>query len=174
MRVDGNDSKSVLDQANEPIWGVWAGLFGLANNELIAITLVDREVSEPWTNKVQVLDEQLLLATERPRSSKSPSEAGLYIFRSMQTESKNIDKIVALSAHAWRTFEASDEYRSEPIGLFKPENPGTVSTMWLLTWYDGFDSWQKSRNPHNEAREAFLKRHSLLRQTSAIATRLVS
>ena len=174
LRADVDGFKSIVDQANEPVWGVWAGLFGLANNELIAITLVEPEISEPWTNQVQVLDEQLLVATERPSSSKSPSETGLYVFRSMETESKNIDEIVELSAYAWRTFETSDDYRSEPIGLFRPENPDTVSTMWLLTWYDGFESWQRSRNPHDDAKEAFMKRHALLRQTNAIATRLIA
>ena len=173
LRVDGSDFNSIGRLANEPIWGVWAGLFGLANTELIAITLAESENVEPWAKQIQVLDEQLLMATARPLSNHAPSQRGLYVFRSMETESKNIDEIVELSAHAWKTFETSDNYRSEPIGLFRPENPGEISTMWLLTWYDGFESWQKSREPHDDARAAFTKRHSLLRRTNAIATRLV-
>ena len=175
IRVDGNLAKPIITKANETVWGVWSGLFGLANNELIVITLVDNlDLRKPWPDEFEVVDEQLMLATERPNSVSPPSLQGLYVFRSMETESKNIDEIVRLSAQAWKTFEINEEYRSQPIGLFKPRNPGAVSTMWLLTWYDGFKSWEKSRYPHAEAKKAFTKRHALLAKTSAIATRLVT
>jgi len=173
--VNSNLAKSIITKANETVWGVWSGLFGLANNELIAITLVDDlDLKKPWPDEFEVVDEQLLLATERPNSFSPPSLQGLYVFRSMETESKNIDEIVRLSAQAWETFETTEEYRSQPTGLFKPRNPGAVSTMWLLTWYDGFKSWEKSRDPHEEAKKAFRERQALLTKTSAIATRLVT
>ena len=45
--------------------------------------------------------------------------------------------------------------------------------MMLVTWYDGFDSWEISRNPAPAARENFSRRRDLTLQTYAVATRLV-
>ena len=46
--------------------------------------------------------------------------------------------------------------------------------MLLVTWYDGFDSWQNSRNPDPAARENFRRRHALTTGTIAYATRLLT
>jgi hypothetical protein len=46
--------------------------------------------------------------------------------------------------------------------------------MLFLTWYDGLESWQTSRDPHPAARENFLQRAALTQRTVALATRFVS
>ena len=165
--------KEIFDCIDEPIWGVWEGLFGLANNEAIAITLSERDEPSSWSNRIKVLDEERLLPTVRPKSADRPSKDGLYVFRSMHTVAQHVHEIVQLSEQAWQTFEKGDDYVAEPLGLFKPEDPDDRCAMWLLTWYDGFESWQRSRSPHPDAKNAFIKRHSLLTSTSAIATRLL-
>jgi hypothetical protein len=45
--------------------------------------------------------------------------------------------------------------------------------MLLVTWYDGFDSWQTSRQPTAEATDNFRRRRALTQSTIAYATRLV-
>ena len=44
--------------------------------------------------------------------------------------------------------------------------------MLLLTWYDGFESWQASRAPHPDALANFQRRAALTGGTVAYATRL--
>ena len=173
VRVKSSSPKVIFDCIDEPIWGVWEGLFGLANNEAIAITLSEKDEPSFWSDGVEVLDEERLLPTARPTSTDRPTKEGLYVFRSMHTVAQHVEEIVRLSEQAWQTFERDGNYVAEPVGLFKPEGPDDRCAMWLLTWYDGFESWQRSRSPHPEAKSAFIKRHSLLTSTSAIATRLL-
>lgn len=45
--------------------------------------------------------------------------------------------------------------------------------MLLCTWYDGLNSWQRSRTPAPEATENFRRRHALTSGTIAFATRLL-
>ena len=165
--------KEIFDCIDEPIWGAWEGLFGLANNEAIAITLSEKDEPSFWSDRVEVLEEERLLPTARPTSTDRPTKEGLYVFRSMHTVSRHVEEIVRLSEQAWQTFERDGNYVAQPVGLFKPENADDSSAMWLITWYDGFESWQRSRSPHPDAKSAFMKRHSLLTSTSAIATRLL-
>ena len=167
------DFKVVLDQRND-LWGAWSGLFGLSDKEMIVITLEEDGRKDPWSEGVEVLAEELLVPTERPKSSSPLVSEGLYVFRSFEMESKHIDDVVELSRLAWRTFERGADYSSEPVGLFKPERPAKICKMWLLTWYDGFSSWQASRKPHPEAQEFFRKRQALVTNTKAIAVRLIT
>ena len=173
VRMKSIGPKAIFDCIDEPIWGAWEGLFGLASNEVFAITLSEIDEPSSWSEKVEVLSEEALLPTARPASTDRPIRDGLYVFRSMHTVSEHVEEIVQLSEQAWRTFETGDNYVAEPVGLFKPESPDDNCVMWLLTWYDGFESWQRSRSPHPEAKDAFIKRQSLLTSTSAIATRLL-
>ena len=173
VRVKSSSPKVIFDSIDEPIWGVWEGLFGLANNQAIAITLSETDEPSFWSDGVEVLDEERLLPTARPTSTDRPTKEGLYVFRSMHTVPQHVEEIVRLSEQAWQTFERDGNYVAEPVGLFEPEGPDDSCAMWLLTWYDGFESWQRSRSPHPDAKSAFMNRHSLLTSTSAIATRLL-
>ena len=83
VRVKSSSPKVIFDCIDEPIWGVWEGLFGLANNEAIAITLSEKDEPSFWSDGVEVLDEERLLPTARPTSTDRPTKEGLYVFRSM-------------------------------------------------------------------------------------------
>ena len=83
--------------------------------------------------------------------------------------------IAALSKEAWTTFEDTDDYRAEPQALFcQRDRSQKEGRMLLLTWYDGLESWQTSRQPAPAATQNFRRRHQLTRGTIAYATRLLT
>lgn len=166
-------ARSIREVATQPIWGVWAGLFGLANNELIVVTVSDDGDENRWPDDVVVENREQLVATVRPTSDLQLTREGLYVFRSFHLDAANIDRVVELSQLAWRTFETSDAYDSEPIGLFAPPERGPDATMYLLTWYDDLTSWQTSRASDPQARAYFAQRGALMYSTTAVATRLL-
>ena len=185
VRFNGLDAvqaaAAIRESATDPIWGVWAGIFGVASNELIVMTTSEPSgnvssemaVDNRWPDCIRVTSRESLRATVRPKSNESLTRAGLYVFRSFHLDAAHIDRVVALSQQAWLTFETSAEYQSEPVGLFAPTNLTPDSTMYLLTWYDGLASWSTSRAPHAEAQAHFRERHGLLHSTNAVATRLL-
>ena len=174
-------------------WGVWRGLFGIASNELLVMVtgtttgagMSARGVADAGglpdaarpalPGDVAVVDSAALQATVRPASSAPLTEPGLYVFRFFEVRPRDCDEIVALSRQAWQTFETAADYASRPMGLFRPD--GESGRAWvrmlLVTWYDGFASWETSRTPAPAARENFRRRHALTGGTVAYATRLV-
>ena len=132
-------------------------------------------VREALANVAAVVEQRLLQPTLRPTSTEALALPGLYVFRFFDVMARDIDEFVALSGRAWTTFETAADYRSHPEGLFRPLDAGSVrSTMLLCTWYDGFESWRRSRTPAPAARANFAARHALTLSTWAIATQLVS
>lgn len=159
-------------------WGIWQGLFGLASNELLVMAAADGEVSSSgWRSglpaDVTVVDELSLEPTARPAYLAELEREGLYVFRFFEVLPGDIDEIVELSREAWETFEETERYAARPEGLFRPRDTAGKDSvrMLLVTWYDGFDSWQLSRTPAPEARDNFRRRHALTLSTVAFATR---
>jgi hypothetical protein len=160
------------------VWGVFQGLFGIASNELMAMTWSPEDSAVPAfdTEAVTVLDQLALQATVRPQLPPPalPCE-GLYVFRFFDVDGSNVEEVVRLSREAWETFEDTADYAARPCGLFAPRKTGrTRGRMLLLTWYDGFGSWAKSRAPARAARTNFLRRHALTHGTVAYAAALVA
>ena len=152
-------------------WGVFSGLFGLANNELYRVTAFDG--SEPSAD-AHAISREIWTPTARPQTDAPCTRSGLYVFRRFHVREADVEEVVALSAEAWRTFEHGDDYAAEPQGLFcPPANADGIVRMMLVTWYDGFASWETSRTPAPEARENFRKRHALTLTSYAVATRLL-
>jgi hypothetical protein len=166
-------AKSIRDGSEQRVWGTWGGLFGIASNELIVVTVAGEPGDNQWPAGVVEVSCEQLRATVRPTSEESLTREGLYVFRSFYIDAAHIDRVVELSQLAWQTFETSSDYQTEPTGLFAPVDPTPNSVMYLLTWYDGLNSWQTSRKPVEEARNYFRERHALMRSTSAVATRLI-
>ena len=158
-------------------WGMFSGLFGIASNELLLVTAGDA----PGLNERLVELESVggaetlpLEATARPTSPEPLTREGLYVLRFFEVAHPDVDEIVALSKEAWETFEDTSDYSAEPQGLFcQADRSAARGRMLLVTWYDGFDSWQTSRKPHPTARDNFKRRHSLTEGTVAYATRLL-
>lgn len=158
------------------VWGVWHGLFGLASNELYVVLVGEQavEASSQLPDDSSVIDNLILSPTVRPESPEPCTVPGLYVFRTFEVNNSDVDEVATLSKQAWSTFEATDAYRAQPMGLFCEADRSTArGTMLLVTWYDGLGSWQTSRAPAPEARDNFRRRHALTHSTAAVATRLV-
>lgn len=163
------------------VWGAFAGHFGVDSRDLLYIISHPRRQRQPVNALTDLLpagvlaEEALaLVATIRPVDVQPLTQSGLYVHRFFETEVEHVDEMVHLSGEAWRTFETSERYNARPMGLFREANPpGPGSRMLLVTWYDGFTSWQASRNFPPEAAENFRRRGELTRASLAMATRLL-
>lgn len=190
LRAPGRDTAELLKRLRDSTlprlrddgaecWGLWQGLFGIASSELFMMAAVpgDRTMPEPagyLPPEASVVDSVALSSTVRPSAIEPVTGEGLYVFRFFEVQLSDCDEIVALSREAWETFEGSDRYASRPMGLFAPRGgDGGSGRMLLVTWYDGFASWETSRAPAPEARRNFQRRHALTSGTVAYATRLV-
>lgn len=173
-----------VDAAGGSLWGAWAGLFGMAGNELLVITSSPTEANEAndafsdalreWEG-VSVVEERLLSPTVRPRDATRLTRQGLYVFRNFDLLHKDCDEFARLSEAGWVTFENDEAYQSEPHGLFAELDPTAErGTMLLVTWYESLTSWQRSRQFPPDARDNFTRRGELTFESSAIATRLLA
>jgi hypothetical protein len=190
IRARARDARALADQLQQhtvarwqssgvQCWGIWQGLFGVASNELLIMAAApgdrpDENFAAALPDDADVVDTLSLLSTARPETVDPLVAEGLYVFRLFDVRLRDCEQIVALSRQAWETFEATDRYASRPRGLFRPRGHGDdTGRMLLVTWYDGFDSWQTSRTPAPQARDNFQQRHALTRGTIAYATRLL-
>ena len=168
-----------IEQAGGRLWGTWFGLFGLRNNELIVVTSWDnaadpaRALADALPGEAKVVEQYTFVPTVRPETDTPLTREGLYVFRFFEVRTADVGQVAALSNEAWTTFENTAAYQAEPQALFKERKPASDrSTMLLLTWYDGFASWETSRTPAPEARDNFRRRAELTRSAFPIATRL--
>ena len=170
-----NNSNAVLRPAF--LWGAFHGLFGVASNELVVVSVGATEnVHSNFSTINSVVDcESLQLeATVRPVTEEPVSREGLYVFRFFDIAHKDVEEIAELSRVAWESFEDTDTYSAVPQGLFcQADRSQERGRMLLVTWYDGLNSWQATRNPAPKARENFQRRHQLTNGTVAYATRLI-
>jgi hypothetical protein len=155
--------------------------FGLTSNELYL--MATREDKAPSSDGISSLtklitDQNLnlresyqLSPTVRPTEHATRTKAGIYVFRWFDVYNRDVDEIVKLSDEAWISFEG--DFDSEVQGLFaENDRSREQGKMLLLTWYRDLSVWETSRKPSPEAKERFLKRHSLTIETTAIATQL--
>ena len=163
------------------VWGTFLGLFGIASNEFVMVTygsaedVVASRAALDARADATVVESYILEPTVRPTEDAPRSRAGLYVFRFFDVDNADVQEIAALSNEAWTTFENTDDYSAEPQALWcEHDRSATRGRMLLCTWYDGFDSWQTSRQPAPAARANFQRRHQLTRGTIAFATRLIT
>jgi hypothetical protein len=155
------------------LWGVFSGLFGLASNELIVVSYSDDDV--PPEINPHAVKHEVWQPTVRPVAFNPCNQAGLYVFRRFHVAAQDVAEVVQLSSQAWESFVDAERYQTQPLGLFcPPADERGVVKMMLVTWYDGFSSWQLSRAPAADARENFARRHALTQTTYAVATQLVA
>ena len=164
---------------HERIWGAFHGLFGIGSNELIVVTAGNDDAVDASIESARGLDANLveslrLKPTARPTSAKPLAREGLYVFRFLHVANADFEEIASLSDRAWRTFERPDDYRAQAQALFRQHDLSEDrGRMLLLTWYDGLNSWQASREPPAEAAALFQRRRALTASSIAFATRLV-
>ncbi len=172
--ISDNSNAALLPAS---LWGAFHGLFGLASNELVVVSVGATEnvhTNFSTLNSVADCKSLQLEATVRPVNEEPVSREGLYVFRFFDIAHENVEEIAELSRVAWESFENVDAYSAVPQGLFcQADRSQERGRMLLVTWYDGLNSWQASRNPAPEARENFQRRHRLTNGTVAYATRLI-
>ncbi len=169
-----------LAKAGVRPWGLWYGLFGLRSNELVMVTSWPQDaatvsvLTDALPAGAEVLELYEFVPTVRPVTDDPCTRAGLYVFRFFDVRNEDVEEIAQLSATAWETFEAASTYQSVPQALFcQRDRSSEKGVMLLLTWYDGLNSWQASRQPAPEAAQNFRRRAQLTLGTVAYATRLV-
>ncbi|MDE0054837.1 MAG: hypothetical protein OXT64_11370 [Gammaproteobacteria bacterium] len=164
----------------QEIWGAFHGLFGVGSNELIAVTVgsddaVTESIETARRLEVEHVEALMLKPTARPTSTAPLTREGLYVFRFLDVAHTDVEEIASLSARAWQTFEGSGDYRAEAQALFcQHDRSEPRGRMLLLTWYDGLNSWQTSRQPPAEAASYFERRRRLTPGSIAYATRLIT
>lgn len=172
-----NDIDQLVGSHDIALWGRFMGLFGLASNELILVTYGDVDNIDQQLKDCDSIGDAstiLLNPTVRPTEDRPREKEGLYVFRTFSVYNKDVDEIASLSKEAWVTFETTDEYNAIPQALFCQHDLTAINgTMLLVTWYDGLNSWQTSRQPPDPAGRNFRRRAELTLGTKATATRLV-
>ncbi|XOV85161.1 MAG: hypothetical protein ACFHXK_08545 [bacterium] len=179
LRASQNHYRSLAQEivSDEPakrsIWGVFSGLFGLASNELISVSYLEQDSAAPAISP-RAVHHEVWQATVRPVEFSPCTRAGLYVFRRFHVAAADVAEVVSLSEQAWQSFVDAERYQTQPLGLFCPpaDEQGMVKMM-LVTWYDGFSSWELSRAPAPAATGNFARRHALTQTTYAMATRLL-
>ena len=171
LRADANHPRALIEGLDgEGLWGAFTGLFGLGANEIITVHTL---AGEPVRHEASI-ESETWEATVRPTTGIGCAKAGLYVFRRFFCKERDVTELVTLSAQAWETFEGAETYQAEPMGLFRPPaDADGVVPMMLVTYYDGFASWETSRTPDAAATENFKRRRALTLGSYPIATRLV-
>ncbi|MGH1493804.1 MAG: hypothetical protein ACRBK7_31155 [Acidimicrobiales bacterium] len=161
-------------------WASFLGLFGLGSNEMVVVLTGGPEALLTARRRlaalpgVEITSFCLFSPTVRPTESSALTQPGLYVLRFFDVGNGDVEEVARLSSEAWVSFTDADDYRAEPQALFRQvDHRGDRGKMLLVTWYEGFDSWQTSRAPAPEARDNFLRRRQLTAGTTAYATRLV-
>lgn len=155
------------------MYGVFQGLFGLASNELyLVVSSVTVISQQDLDSEFQIIESIDLIPTIRPTDHTRRTREGIYVFRWFDVMNKDVEEIAELSAKAWITFE--EGFDTEVQCLFAEQNQESKQgKMLLITWYQNLSVWQESRQPPEDARENFMRRHRLTLQAKPIATRLV-
>lgn len=172
-------SPVLAEWSGATVMGVFMGLFGVRNQDLFILVSLPvgadsaQQLRARLPADVQLRDVLPMRATVRPLTDAPLTRAGIHVFRFFDVAAGDVDEVAALSKTAWETFERSDDYASEPMGLFRFDDPQVErGRMLLLTWYRDLTSWERSRTPHPEATANFRKRAALSRSAIAYATRL--
>ena len=162
-----------LEKRGLVVYGVFQGLFGLASNELyLVVSSVTVISQQDLDSEFQIIESIDLIPTIRPTDHTRRTREGIYVFRWFDVMNKDVEEIAELSAKAWITFE--EGFDTEVQCLFAEQNQESKQgKMLLITWYKNLSVWQESRQPPEDARENFMRRHRLTLQAKPIATRLM-
>jgi len=170
-----HSKKTLLRQQKITIYGIFTGLFGLATNEIYVVTSAayEHDLGGVFTDTaLNIETSHLFLPTVRPTTHAPLKSPGIYVFRWFTVKNEHTTEIVNLSKSAWKSFESG--FDTEIQALFaEPESDAVLGQMLLITRYADLSVWEASRQPADDARENFQRRHALTIEARAIATQLV-
>lgn len=170
-------AKHVYETLGERVVAVFSPLLGFASNQ--ALVLTDAAAPAEAVMRapgVVSAERHALTATIRPAEGARPTALGVYVHNWFTIDAAAFDEFVRLSGEAWPDFEG--HFETKVFGLFAAE-PSKDDLMegarrlLLMTGYRDLAEWQKSRNPAETARNAFLRRRELTRVSLARSCLLV-
>ena len=166
-----NRHREAIKEQGHEIFGLFGALLGLATNEIYLVTFGETNLNLKLQKNIEVANDWTLKATARPTEHTAAQDPGVYVFRWFSVRPQTISEIVELSKNAWPDFESSFDTQVQGLFVEDIENP---QIMLLLTWYRNLTVWEESRNPPNNARENFIRRHQLTLNALPIATSLLT
>jgi hypothetical protein len=169
------DHEAALTAQNINLYGIFAGMLGLASNEIYVVTNATHRYSLQGfltDAGLELEASHVFMPTVRPIDHSPRTNPGIYVFRWFAVKNADVAEIVELSNAAWTSFEAG--FDTQVQGLFaEPERNDVFGQMLLLTYYSNLSVWEASRDPAPAAKENFKRRNALTLEATPIATRLV-
>lgn len=170
------DRLDAFTGADRPL-GLFASQLGWSAAEA-AILIEDAEGVErdaadkvAGTPGVTITQRRLMRPTLRPTVSSRLMQGGVWVHRTFEVRTENLEAFVALSGEGWRDFER--RFDARVFGLFEvvePRPDPAVTELLLLTRYGSHGIWEESRDPSSEAMQTFSRRAALTLRTRAASS----
>ncbi|HEX4741202.1 MAG TPA: hypothetical protein VH353_07735 [Caulobacteraceae bacterium] len=116
---------------------------------------------------------RLMRPTLRPADGARLAAGGVWVHRTFEIRTENLQTFVALSGEGWADFER--RFDARVFGLFEVTEPRpdpAVTELLLMTRYGSHGIWEDSRDPTTEAMQTFLRRAALTLRTRAASSLL--
>ena len=175
-------ARSVADHLRgalgQGLTAVFSPLLGFASNQLLVLTDAAAPSEAVMRSPGVVSAERHALSpTIRPADRAKPAAMGVYVHNWFTIDAAGFDEFVRLSGEAWPDFEG--HFETKIFGLFdaqpsKDDLMEGARRLLLMTGYRDLGEWQKSRNPAETARNAFMRRRDLTRVSLARSYLLVA
>lgn len=164
--------------ADRPL-GLFASQLGWAATE--AAVLVEdgngptRDAAEALAQSpaLTVIQSRVMRPTLRPSPGARLPAGGVWVHRTFEIRTENLQTFVELSGEGWRDFE--HRFDARVFGLFEviePRRDPAVIELLLLTRYGSHGIWEDSRDPSTEAMQTFARRAALTLRTRAASSLL--
>ena len=161
----------------DKLTAVFSPLLGFASNQLLVLT--DAAASSEAVMRapgVVSAERHALAPTIRPADGAKPAAMGVYVHNWFTIDAAGFDEFVKLSGEAWPDFEGHFETTIFGVFAAQPSKDDLMEgarRLLLMTGYRDLAEWQKSRNPAETARNAFMRRRDLTRVSLARSCLLV-
>ena len=164
--------------ADRPL-GLFVSQLGWSASE-VAILIEDREAATrdaaetlAGDHGLSLIQRRLLRQTLRPSAGARLTRGGVWVHRTFEVRTENLQTFIELSGEGWQDFERRFDVRV--FGLFEviePRPDPTVTELLLLTRYGSHGIWEESRDPSTEAMQTFGRRAALTLRTRAASSLL--
>ncbi|HEY1928637.1 MAG TPA: hypothetical protein VGG92_14310 [Caulobacteraceae bacterium] len=172
------ESLGAWSGADRPL-GLFASQLGWAASEA-AVLIEDgdgasRDAAETLAQSpaVTVVQRRVMRPTLRPAAGARLASGGVWVHRTFEVRTDNLQTFVALSGEGWRDFE--HRFDARVFGLFEviePRRDPAVTELLLLTRYGSHGIWEDSRDPSTKAMQTFARRAALTLRTRAASSLL--
>jgi hypothetical protein len=160
--------------ANRPL-GLFASQLGWAASEGAVLIELDgdaaREAALSAGSGVAITHRRVMRPTIRPADGARLTSGGIWVHRTFEVRTENLEAFVGLSGEGWSDFER--RFDARVFGLFEVLQPHpdlAVTELLLLTRYGSHGIWKESRDPSTEAMQTFLRRAALTLRTRAASS----